>query len=91
MGRWYGLVFSELRFRVFYWKRIVLYYRGAEEGSIVHCGYFSYGFVRLVACLWVWIGRSMLLLMCLCGIEAEIQAIPTFGIRSCGAGGEIER
>ena len=24
-------------------------------------------------------------------IEAEIQAISTFGIRSCGAGGEIER
>ena len=32
----------------------------------------------------------MLLLMCLCAIEAEIQAISTFGIRSCGVGRGIK-
>ena len=31
----------------------------------------------------------MLLLMCLCEIEAEISAISTFKIRACGEDGEI--
>ena len=53
-------------------------------------GYYSYGFLRWVVCLEVWIGRSMLLLMCFCVVEAKIQAISAFGIRTCGAGWEIK-